>query len=192
MDSPAVTAAAACSPSGSTNISGRPEMLRCPLAADSAHCSPIWVDGVIGYAPAASVDSRSHSETAVFPSTAVRTPGNRKGDDALIVPRADGTFFLQRLNCFATAQLVFPKMQRMCPKERQRGRIRNSVGRRTLGGSKHQPDSRFTSLLRAMARAESPGVPTDPFWGRIRDPTIRLLPWGSGALTRLSTAAHRD
>jgi hypothetical protein len=48
MDRPAVTAAAACSPSGSMNISGRSAMFRCPAAAASAQYSPICVDGVIG------------------------------------------------------------------------------------------------------------------------------------------------
>jgi hypothetical protein len=46
--SPAVTPAAACSDSGSTKISGRFEMLRCPDATSSAQYSPICVDGVIG------------------------------------------------------------------------------------------------------------------------------------------------
>src|SRR6056297_1917685 len=77
IDRPAVTAAAACSPSGSTKISGRPDVFRCPLAAASAQYSPIWVDGVIGYAPAASVLSRSQRMTAVLPSTAARVPGKR-------------------------------------------------------------------------------------------------------------------
>src|SRR5271165_215091 len=85
IDSSAVTAAAACSPSGSMKISGRPEMLMCPLADSSAQYSPIWVDGVIGYAPAASLDSRSHMITAVLPSIACRTPGNRKVCLALMV-----------------------------------------------------------------------------------------------------------
>ena len=75
MAMPAVTAAAACSPSGSMKISGRPEMLMCPAAVASAQYSPIWVEGVIGYAPAASVDSRSHIMTAVLPSMAARMPG---------------------------------------------------------------------------------------------------------------------
>ena len=48
IDMPAVTAAAACSPSGSTKISGRPQMFRCPLGASSAQYSPICVEGVIG------------------------------------------------------------------------------------------------------------------------------------------------
>ena len=48
IDMPAVTAAAACSPSGSTKMRGRPEMFRCPAAAASAQYSPICVDGVIG------------------------------------------------------------------------------------------------------------------------------------------------
>src|SRR5205807_10132549 len=78
IESPAVTPAAACSPSGSMNISGRPEMFRCPLADSSAQYSPICVDGVIGYAPAASLDSRSHMMTAVLPSIASRTPGYLK------------------------------------------------------------------------------------------------------------------
>jgi len=78
IDMPAVTAAAACSPSGSTKISGRPDTLTCPAAAASAQNSPIWVDGVIGQAPAASVDSRSHMITAVLPSSAARVPGYLK------------------------------------------------------------------------------------------------------------------
>ena len=48
IDKPAVTAAAECSPSGSMNMSGRPEILTCPAAAASAQYSPICVDGVIG------------------------------------------------------------------------------------------------------------------------------------------------
>ena len=48
MAMPAVTAAAACSDSGSTKISGRPETLRWPLATSSAQNSPIWVEGVMG------------------------------------------------------------------------------------------------------------------------------------------------
>ena len=48
MDKPAVTAAAACSPSGSMNINGRPEILMCPVAAASAQYSPICVEGVMG------------------------------------------------------------------------------------------------------------------------------------------------
>jgi hypothetical protein len=48
MAMPAVTAAAACSPSGSMKMSGRPEMFRWPAAAASAQNSPIWVEGVIG------------------------------------------------------------------------------------------------------------------------------------------------
>src|SRR3982751_5563614 len=78
MERPAVTAAAACSPSGSMKIRGRPEMLRWPLAASSAQYSPICVEGVMGYAPAASVDSRSHMITAVLPSIACRMPGYLK------------------------------------------------------------------------------------------------------------------
>ena len=46
-----------------------------PFAVSSAQYSPICVDGVIGYAPAASVDSRSHMMTAVLPSIACRIPG---------------------------------------------------------------------------------------------------------------------
>ena len=45
---PAVTPAAACSPSGSKKISRRPLTLSLPCAAATAHPSPIWVDGVIG------------------------------------------------------------------------------------------------------------------------------------------------
>ncbi len=45
---PAVTAAAACSPSGSMKISGRPETLMWPWATASAQYSPICVEGVIG------------------------------------------------------------------------------------------------------------------------------------------------
>ncbi|HMS71069.1 MAG TPA: hypothetical protein PKD18_23140, partial [Saprospiraceae bacterium] len=41
----------------------------------SAQYSPICVEGVIGYAPAASVDSLSHMIAAVFPSRAMRLPG---------------------------------------------------------------------------------------------------------------------
>jgi hypothetical protein len=48
MAIPAVTAAAACSPSGSTKISRRPETFRWPAAAASAQYSPICVEGVIG------------------------------------------------------------------------------------------------------------------------------------------------
>ena len=48
IDMPAVTAAAACSPSGSMKIRGRPETLMCPAAAASAQYSPICVEGVIG------------------------------------------------------------------------------------------------------------------------------------------------
>ena len=78
MDIPAVTDAAACSPSGSMKISGRPEMLICPAAAASAQNSPICVEGVIGYAPAPSEDSRSHMMAAELPSIAARTPGYLK------------------------------------------------------------------------------------------------------------------
>ncbi len=45
---PAVTAAAACSPSGSKKSSRRPNTLRRPSATAAAHPSPICVDGVIG------------------------------------------------------------------------------------------------------------------------------------------------
>ena len=48
IDMPAVTPAAACSPSGSKKISRRPLTLGVPLAAASAQPSPICVDGVIG------------------------------------------------------------------------------------------------------------------------------------------------
>ncbi len=48
MDMPAVTAAAACSDSGSRKTNGRPETLICPLAVASAQYSPIWVEGVMG------------------------------------------------------------------------------------------------------------------------------------------------
>src|ERR1051326_1595026 len=78
MERPAVTAAAACSPSGSMKMRGRPETLMWPLAVSSAQYSPICVEGVMGYAPAASVDSRSHMMTAVLPSIASRMPGNLK------------------------------------------------------------------------------------------------------------------
>ena len=47
----------------------------CPAAAASAQYSPICVEGVIGYAPAASLDSRSHMMTALLPSNAAREPG---------------------------------------------------------------------------------------------------------------------
>jgi hypothetical protein len=45
---PAVTAAAACSPSGSKKISGLPFTFVFPAAIAAAHPSPIWVEGVIG------------------------------------------------------------------------------------------------------------------------------------------------
>ena len=45
---PAVTPAAACSPSGSKNRSRRPFTLVWPCATASAQPSPICVDGVIG------------------------------------------------------------------------------------------------------------------------------------------------
>jgi hypothetical protein len=45
---PAVTAAAACSPSGSKKRSRRPLTLVFPLAMASAQPSPIWVEGVMG------------------------------------------------------------------------------------------------------------------------------------------------
>ncbi len=48
MAMPAVTAAAACSPSGSKKISRRPLTLSRPAATATAQPSPIWVDGVIG------------------------------------------------------------------------------------------------------------------------------------------------
>ena len=48
IDIPAVTAAAACSPSGSKNSSRRPFTLRFPSATATAQPSPICVDGVIG------------------------------------------------------------------------------------------------------------------------------------------------
>src|SRR5512133_2602898 len=72
---PAVTAAAACSPSGSKKRSLRPLTLRFPSATAAAHPSPIWVDGVIGYAPAASPAAVSMSTTAVLPSMADGVPG---------------------------------------------------------------------------------------------------------------------
>ena len=48
IDMPAVTPAAACSPSGSKKISRRPLTFGLPWAAAFAQPSPIWVDGVIG------------------------------------------------------------------------------------------------------------------------------------------------
>jgi len=48
IDIPAVTPAAACSPSGSKKMSRRPFTLSLPWAAATAHPSPIWVEGVIG------------------------------------------------------------------------------------------------------------------------------------------------
>src|SRR5687768_7335143 len=72
---PAVTAAAACSPSGSKKSSRRPLTFGRPCATASAQPSPICVDGVIGYAPAPSLAAVSISTTAVLPSRAVRTPG---------------------------------------------------------------------------------------------------------------------
>ena len=72
---PAVTAAAACSPSGSKNSSRRPFTLRLPSATACAHPSPICVDGVIGYAPAASPAAVSISTIALDPSSAIITPG---------------------------------------------------------------------------------------------------------------------
>jgi len=45
---PAVTPAAACSPSGSKNSSLRPFTLVFPAALAAAHPSPICVEGVIG------------------------------------------------------------------------------------------------------------------------------------------------
>ncbi len=75
MDRPAVTAAAACSPSGSKKMRRRPCTFVLPAATAAAHPSPIWVDGVIGYAPAASPAAVSIATTAVLPSTAAGTPG---------------------------------------------------------------------------------------------------------------------
>src|ERR1035437_6658311 len=66
-------------------ISGRPEILMWPFADSSAQYSPICVEGVIGYAPAASVDSRSHIITAVLPSTACRIPGYRNSRCVLML-----------------------------------------------------------------------------------------------------------
>ena len=48
IDMPAVTAAAACSPSGSKKSKRRPLTLSLPWAAATAQPSPIWVEGVIG------------------------------------------------------------------------------------------------------------------------------------------------
>ncbi len=45
---PAVTPAAACSPSGSKKISGRPLTFSLPAATAAAHPSPICVEGVMG------------------------------------------------------------------------------------------------------------------------------------------------
>ncbi len=45
---PAVTAAAACSPSGSKKMSRRPLTFVLPAATAAAHPSPIWVEGVMG------------------------------------------------------------------------------------------------------------------------------------------------
>src|SRR5690606_25117918 len=73
---PAVTAAAACSPSGSKNRSRRPNALGWPAATACAHPSPICVDGVIGYAPAPSLAAVSISTTALLPSRATSSPGN--------------------------------------------------------------------------------------------------------------------
>src|ERR1044071_5550791 len=72
---PAVTAAAACSPSGSKNSKDRPLTFFLPSATAWAQPSPICVDGVIGYAPAASPAAGSIATPAVLPSIAVRTPG---------------------------------------------------------------------------------------------------------------------
>src|SRR3972149_6389610 len=72
---PAVTAAAACSPSGSKNSSLRPCTFGVPAATAAAHPPPLWVDGVMGYAPAPSLAAVSISTTAVLPSTAVGMPG---------------------------------------------------------------------------------------------------------------------
>src|SRR3990172_3527715 len=72
---PAVTAAAACSPSGSKKRRWRPLTLVLPAARAAAQPSPIWVEGVIGYAPAASLAAVSISTTAALPSTAVGIPG---------------------------------------------------------------------------------------------------------------------
>jgi len=48
MDRPAVTPAAACSPSGSKKMRRRPKALVLPLATAAAQYSPICVAGVIG------------------------------------------------------------------------------------------------------------------------------------------------
>src|SRR5512146_763306 len=72
---PAVTAAAACSPSGSKKRRRRPFTFVLPPATASAHPSPICVDGVIGYAPAASLADVSMATTAPEPSIASGLPG---------------------------------------------------------------------------------------------------------------------
>ena len=72
---PAVTAAAACSPSGSKKIRRRPLTFGVPAAIAAAKPSPIWVEGVIGYAPAASPAAVSISTIAPLPSSAEGTPG---------------------------------------------------------------------------------------------------------------------
>ena len=45
---PAVTPAAACSPSGSKKIRFRPKTFFWPAATAKAQPSPIWVEGVMG------------------------------------------------------------------------------------------------------------------------------------------------
>jgi hypothetical protein len=72
---PAVTAAAACSPSGSKKISCRPFTFGFPAAIAAAHPSPIWVEGVIGYAPAPSLAAVSTWTVAPVPSVATGIPG---------------------------------------------------------------------------------------------------------------------
>ena len=72
---PAVTAAAACSPSGSKNSSRRPFTLRLPSATAAAQPSPICVDGVIGYAPAASLAAVSIATTALLAIQRLAPPG---------------------------------------------------------------------------------------------------------------------
>src|SRR3970282_2524143 len=72
---PAVTAAAACSPSGSKNSRERPLTFSLPAATACAQPSPICVGGVMGYAPAPSLAAVSISTMAPLPSVHVRTHG---------------------------------------------------------------------------------------------------------------------
>src|SRR3972149_6167570 len=115
---PAVTAAAACSPSGSKNNNRRPLTFSLPSATASAPPSPLWGDGGGGGAPAGFAAGRLHlhdGRAAIHGGGHARILGLWCGCGCLTEDhtRASSREGSCRANCRPSTQTIAPVGQRI-------------------------------------------------------------------------------